>query len=190
MADSYDTTLTGRVRAKVVWDFQNDLEIGLTRDYDDVTYAWTVADGQGDDQCEKLWYARRTVTLATPTDDLDLSGVLEDPFGQSVVFTKIKVIYIENKGVGDGEDPETFTATSGEDLLVGGAGAVGNAIATILDGNQDAQIRLRAGGILLLGAPLDGYTVVGGSEDVLRIEHDGSAASGDDITYDIVIKGY
>jgi len=94
---------------------------------------------------------------------------------------------IINRGEPDGAGD--WAETAGQDLLVGGAGAGGDAIGSFVDGDQDAKIRVRSGGTLLLVAPNDGYVVLPGSQDVLQVDHDGSSASGGDIEYDIVLAG-
>ncbi len=152
----------------------------------DINKVLTITTGTGDNQAQKVYYERRTVTIASPTDDLDLAGGLTDWFGNTLTFKNVKGLIILNLGVGDDDDQ---TPTDGQDLLVGGAGAASNAWGVPFDGDQDAKLRVRSGGWLPLPAPMDGYSVQAGEQDTLRIEHAGSGASGGDIVYDILVWG-
>lgn len=131
--------------------------------------------GIGDNQVEEIHRSRRTVSLSSPIDDIDLYGVLNNPFCQPADFAYIKSIEIYNR-----------SEIAGENLTVGGAGGASNAWSPMFDGDQDSVESVRARGMSILTAPLDGLIVRDGSDDILRVEHDGSAG---DITYDIVIIG-
>jgi len=96
---------------------------------------------------------------------------------------------IVNEGVVDGVTDTSATATAGEDLKVGGAGAAGQAWGAPFDGNQDAEIVVRSGGLLFLFSPMDIWSISPGVQDILKIVHAGSAASGGDISYLIGIAG-
>lgn len=174
-------------RAKVRWTYEDAGDISTPADDDSLTVLTELTHGAGDGQVNRMYRARRTVTLATGTDLLDLSGSLLGQFGNTVILVELKVLLIVNRGEPDGAG--SWTETPGQDLLIGGAGAGNNAIAAFFNGDQDAKLTLRSGGILLLTAPNDGYTVLPGSQDVLQIDHDGSEASGGDIEYDIVLAG-
>lgn len=140
--------------------------------------------GTGSGQNNKIYRARRTLTVATGTDDLDLTnGSLKDPFGTALVFTAVKFVAIANIGK-EGTDG-SFSITDGEDLLVGGAGAAADAWSAPFNGDQDAVIVLDSGDSLFLSKNLTGFTVSAGTSDVLRIAHSGT----DDITYDIALIG-
>ena len=131
------------------------------------------SDGIGPNQTNIMYRARRTVTLSTTTDDIDLAGVLIDIFGNIISFTHVKEIVILNTA-----------NVSGEDLLVGGAAA--NAWTQPFNTSATAKDDLWASGIWVRSAPLSGIAVTAGSSDTLRITHNGSVG---DIDYDIVIKG-
>lgn len=187
------TALTGRMLLQLAWDFQNNDGVAITKEDDSHRYAEDFADGTGDDQVNQMWRDRREVTAATGTDDIDLAGTLTNQFGQTVTFSAIKAILIRSRGLpaagNDGSSTDTWTETDGQDLLVGGAGSAGNAWASLFDGNQDAKVRVRSGGFIVAYAPNDAYSVVAGTNDILRVAWDGNLASGDDIEYDIVILG-
>jgi hypothetical protein len=55
----------------------------------------------------------------------------------------------------------------------------------LFDGDGDSRVKVKAGGAIHLIAPLTGYTVTGGSADIIIIENIGSGS----ITYDLIVKG-
>ncbi len=167
-------TLTGNLNITTSWSYQKSDDISTTKDVKQLKILEQVwSDGIGENQINFKYHARRTVTLATTTDDIDLAGVLEDVFGDAITFLHVKEIIILN-----------LAAVSGEDLLIGGAAA--NAWNQPFNGSATAQDDCWAGGIWVRSAPLSGIIVTAGSSDTLRVTHNGSV---DDIDYDIVIKG-
>lgn len=182
----------GTFQARLDWSYPNTSEVGDagTSQYKDFLrlLGEFTSSGTGNNQCNRMFLDRRTLSLATTTDDLDLAGGLTDHYGNTLTFKGVKILLIHNRGVVTGDsDDDTATPTDGEDILIGGAG--GNAWGSLFNGDQDAQLLLRSDGKLGLCVPRDGYSVSPGTEDILRIEHAGSAASGGDISYDIVIAG-
>lgn len=139
------------------------------------TFTWPFSNGTGAHQIKEVFFDRRTSTLASPTDDIDLSGVLKNAFNQTISFTLIRELIIINRA-----------ERSGENLLVGGAGIAANAWSAPFEGDQYARWMLKAGGIKVLVDPLVGFAVTAGASDTLRIQHDGVLG---DIEYDIIIKG-
>lgn len=167
-------TLTGDLNVTTAWAYQNAEDLSSVKD----TKALKIleqkwSDGTGPNQINIMYRARRTVTLATTTDDIDLAGVLTDAFGDTINFTHIKEIVILN-----------LATVSGEDLLIGGAAA--NAWSQPFNGSATAKDDCWASGIWVRTAPLSGIPVTAGSSDTLRVTHNGSVG---DIDYDIVIKG-
>jgi len=167
-------TLTGNLDITTRWAYQNAEDLSSPKDSEQLKIlkqVWTA--GTGANQIDVMFRDRRTVTLSTTTDDLDLAGVLLDVFGNTITFTSIKEIVILNRAT-----------VSGEDLLIGAAAA--NAWSQPFNGSTTAQDDCFASGVWVRSAPLSGILVTAGSSDTLRITHNGSA---DDIEYDIVIKG-
>lgn len=167
-------TLTGNLDITTRWAYKNDDVISPVKDTQALkilAQVWT--NGTGPNQTNFMYRARRTVTLATTTDDIDLAGVLTDVFGDTINFAHIKEIVILNRAT-----------VSGEDLLIGGAAA--NPWNQPFNGSGTAKDDCWASGIWVRSAPLSGIPVTAGSSDTLRVTHNGSA---DDIDYDIVIKG-
>jgi len=181
-------SLTLRTWHQVYWKYEETSD-EISDPVDETTFRLLTqfTSGTGSNQVNRMYRARRTVTLNSTTEQLDLSGSLLDKFGDSVLMMEIKVLLIINRGAPDGSGG--WTTTAGQDILVGGAGVASLAWGAPFNGDQNAKLRVRSGGALLLVAPVDGYRVDPGVQDVLQIEHDGSAASGGDIEYDIVIAG-
>ena len=168
-------TLALNIKAALNWSFQEQLDLATVSNVSKLEYAQALADGVGSDQADKLWHDQRTVS-GSGSEDLDLTSLSQTIFGNALTisFAKIKALLIVN------------TATvAGEDLLIGGAGSGGNAWAGPLDGDQDAKIHVPADSALLLVNKKGGWSVTGGSQDVLRIAN----ASAQDVTYKIAVIG-
>lgn len=176
------TSLSSVTKLKLTWDFQNTLDLVTVADKSSYTESQALSNGTGDDQANDMWHDRRTVTAASPNDDLDLAGVLANVFGETLTFTTIRQLLVVNKGVPNA-DHDAWTPTTGEDLVIGDAPS--NPIAALFDGDTDGKILLPSGGMFLATAPIDGWAVTPGSADTLRVAHSGSS----DIDYDIIIIG-
>lgn len=173
---------------KMTTDWRNTLsgiELSNPKDVARREYEKALTDGSGDDNVDIIWHDRRLVTAATPTDDIDIYGGITDVFGNTLSFSAVKKLLIINLGLPSGADLEiaTFTASDGEDILVGAAAS--NPWTAPFNGDGSAQATVGPDGPLLLMSPKSGYAVAAASSDVLRITHDGT----DDIAYDIIIEG-
>lgn len=134
------------------------------------TYERTIdlANGTGADQANQVFSDTRTLSSGA-NEELDLSGVLTNAVGESVTFTKVKLILIRNKGT--------------THLSVGGAASNGF---VSLFGDATDIINVRAGGVFLLTAPdATGLAAAGGTADKFKILNSAGAS----IDYDIVIVG-
>lgn len=167
-------TLTSSTTIASGWSYKNTDDMGQeTKDANAATYRIDMTSGIGSEQVNFLYKERRHVTAASANDDLDFSGSLRDVFGNTILATQIKELTIRHLGT-----------KSGPDIIVGAA--VTNPITSLFDGSATAVVKVKAGGVLSLVAPLNGYAVVAGSADTLRIAYDG--ASGD-AEYEIIVKG-
>jgi len=187
------TTLSGRLNLKLDWVYQDISDpIWPAKDNNYLKEVIAFANGNSANQATGMYRDRRTLTAATGTDQLDLAGGITDKFGNTLTFAQINVLIIRNLGLAasgnDGSSSDSWTEAAGQDLLVFGAGAGANGWEGPLN-DQDATLRVRSGGILPLFAPVDGYRVIAGSRDTLQILWAGSAASGGDIEYDIIVLG-
>ena len=174
------TSLTGRVEVKINWDYRFTPEF----DAGDSPPIWVKTmlsrldfEVSGDDtgQVDRLFAQRRTVTSSTTTDDLDLSGTLLDIYGKTLDLEAVKLVAIFNQGTLDGDN-----------LLIGGAGAGNNAWGAPWGGDQDSQSICCPGVPYMWGNKFTGILLTPGSQDTLRITHDGISA---EIDYDIVVMG-
>lgn len=137
------------------------------------TYGTTFADGTGAGKANLIWWAERTL-LASANEDLDLAGVLVDPFGQALTFTTIKALAVSAK------------ATNVNNVVLGGAAA--NALAGLFGATTHKAI-VRPGATLVWiagAADATGYAVVADTGDQLRVANSGAGTS---VVYDIVILG-
>lgn len=131
-----------------------------------------LTDGTAANQADKVWSDTRTLAAST-SEDLDLSGVLTGPFGNTVSFAKVKSIYV--------------SAASGNTNNV----VVGGASATQFVGPFGAAthtIAVPPGGVFLIAGPaLAGIGAVSnGATDLLKIANSGAGTS---VTYTIKITG-
>ena len=126
--------------------------------------------GVGPGQANLVFSDRRTI-VASGTDDLDLAGGLQDPFGAPLNFAKIKAILVVAAG------------DNVNDVLIGGAAANG------FNGPFQAGTHKQAiapGGVLMISAPKDGWPVTAATGDLLRLANSGAGSA---VTYDIVLIG-
>ena len=111
-------TLAVNARARMEWTYEDTLDLSTTRDDDQLNFLKQLTSGTGSGQVNRKWDDRRRLSQSSGTDLLDLAGGLTDRFGNTLTFTKIKLLFIVNKGVRSGS---TYVETAGQDLLVGGA---------------------------------------------------------------------
>lgn len=133
---------------------------------------YNFANGVVDGQADLLWTDRRTIN-ASSNDDLDLVGTsLQDAFGQTVSFARVKGIFVV-------ADP-----TNINDVVIG------NAAATQFVGPFGAAahtIKVQPGQFFAIcAAGATAWPAVGGASDLLRIANGGAGTS---VTYDIAILG-
>lgn len=122
---------------------------------------------------QELYRETRTVTPSTTADDIDLTSLTTFD-GTSISLATIKELYIFNR-----------STNPGNDIIVGDAAS--NPWSAPWDGDTDGKNTVRACGMLLITAPLDGLAVSGTSK-VLRVTWD-AGTNAEDIEYDIVLKG-
>lgn len=137
-------------------------------------YRFPLSNGNGANQAEWVYRSKRTLTASTTTDDLDLFAVLTDVLNLDVRAATIRAISVVN-----------LAEDSGEKLLVGGAGAGGNAWGAPFNNDQDAEVVVGPNSPFLHCDLVDGFVVTPSTGDVLRILHDGVG----DIEYEIILIG-
>lgn len=175
------TSLSASLKAEINWYFQNPVSLSTTKDPSRIQTSISYSNGTGSNQINEMWHDRRTLSPATPTDDLDLRGILTNVFGETITLDFLKGIFIFNKGLEGGDG--SFTPSAGENLVIGGGS---NPISSIFNYHESGRLTIPAGGRFFIDAPLDGFETTGASSgDILRVSHDGT----NDITYDIVLFG-
>ncbi|MCH8992603.1 MAG: hypothetical protein IIA44_12770 [Acidobacteria bacterium] len=171
MADS----LSLDIKASLSWLFEDQLDLSAISDAAKLEYSEGFADGTSANQVDKLWHDERTLTSGFG-ENLDLTALTNVIFGSTVTitFVKVKAVLIIN-----------MSTTSGDDLLVGGAGFSADAWSPPFNGDQNAKVSVPAGSTLLLVNKIDGWAVTDGSDDKLRVEN----TSGNSVNYRIAIVG-
>ncbi len=158
------TTLTiNNFKASLGFSYINSTTYGTNAEANGVfSYSESLTNGTGAAKAQKL-YASQITIAGGATTSIDLSGSLTDQFGNALVFTKVKIIYIQL------DDSVTPQASS---ISVGGNAA---AVAACF-GNANDKVVILAGGIFLLGNnSANGYAVTATTADILDITNlDGS----------------
>lgn len=133
----------------------------------------TLTDGTGTDKADQSWHDRRTIA-ASGFDAIYLYGVIGDAFGDTVNFTRIKMLMISLAG----------KAESGYELYIGGHARQWDTWQTT--GSAGGKEKIQGGGVLTKWQPGSvAFPVMYQTDDVIRIENAGANA----MAYDIVILG-
>ena len=135
-----------------------------------LAFTKALTSGTGANQADLIFADTRTVN-ASSSEDLDLAGVLTDPFGATITMAEVVAILI--------------TAASGNTNDV----VIGDATAPVpLFGGTNPTISIGPGGVFMAATPDAGglFTVGAGSTDDLKIAN---SSSGSSVTYSIVVIG-
>ena len=159
-------TLTTRLDLKAYIEFVNTVGLGTIKLEPPGDWTQRLADGDGDNEADVAYMNQRT--LNTTSETLDLTGGLDDAFGDAITFASIKLMMLMNNAEATGN------------LTVGGAAS--NPWAAWAADTSD-KIVIPPQGILTLLTPLSGWTVTDASADQLKIE------TSADMTYDIILVG-
>lgn len=165
------TTFSGTLKISISGTLQKSQNLGdpVTKP---VVFSKTVNfdNGTGDQQANMAFMNSATIS-GSGSADLDLAGGLTDAFGDTITFTKIKMILI------------TADEDNGDTLSIGGdASAAFDAI--VADGSDELICR-PDGAILLLAPNADGYAVTATTADILEITNSDS----ENAVYNIIIIG-
>ena len=125
--------------------------------------------GTGNGQVSKEFSDTRVVS-ASSSESLDLAGSLTDALGNTVSFSTIKAIAIKADAANVGN--LTIGAT--------GSNAFQGPFADATDG-----LVLKPGGFFVIAVPNTGWTVTGGTGDLLKVAN----AGGSDASYSIALLG-
>jgi hypothetical protein len=132
---------------------------------------WTFTSGAGANKVQQIWTDSRTLTAST-SEELDLAGVLKNYAGETVTFTKIKLIYI------------VANSANASTLTVGGAAS--NTFINWVSDSSDSIVIRPDGAVLLMAPDATGYGVTASTGDLLKILNNSGSASA---TYSIMILG-
>lgn len=174
------TDLTAAISAAIHLEIAKVDGTGVSQDTLDIGRAISLLFGNGAGKADQVWYDRREIAISGD-DDLDLSGVLKNAFGESIAFGTIRAILVINQSdVVWG----THTVATTASIKVGGFGA--NAFLGPFDANSDF-VWLTVGNIFLITeSSVSGWTVINATEDILRITNSSGSAKA---LYDIVLIG-
>ena len=129
------------------------------------------ADGTGLNQQDIIWPSFDRTLAASASEELDLSGALTNEQGLTVVFVKVKGLWVRNKNT-----------TAGDTLVVGGS-----TNAFLLFDDATDKTTIGPGGLRLFHEPsLAGLAVTDGTGDKLKFEETGAANT---CTFDVCIWG-
>jgi len=164
---SLTTKISAHINARLIGTSDH----GEPKDELSNLYNKEMATGTGSGLADKVFSDQRTLA-ASATESLDLAGgSLFDSLGAALTFVKVKAILIK-AAVGNIND-----------VLVGGAAS--NAFAGPFADASDI-IGIKPGGVLLVAAPVAGWTVTAGTGDLLKIANSAGTTG---VTYDITIIG-
>lgn len=172
-------SLTTNFNFRAIWDYKNQPDSTLATDSPSISDSNTfsildsLANGSGAaDLANLLWHDIRTLA-ASANEEFDLYGVLEDSFGDTLSFSKIRMIIIHNRNA----------STNDAVLNVGGAT---NAFSSWA-GDATDIIKVAASGAMILWNPsAAGYAVTDSTADKLKIENTSGSLS---IEYQIALIG-
>lgn len=127
--------------------------------------------GTGSGECNWLYYASRSVG-ATTADNFDLAGSLTDAFGTTITATKLKVLVV------------AIDSPDGTKKLRVGPRGVANA-AQLCFGGTGATDYIEVFDWLVLQELVAGWTITGGSADIVGVYNSGAGS----VTYSILMAG-
>ena len=170
-----NTDLTGSVKITCNPNLKKALDLSTAQDIISANgnISWALAFGTAADKADDVWHDQRTLAVGA-TEDLDVSGDMENAFGDLFTPLRIKAIFIKT------------SVGSTANLLMGGAAA--NQFSTMFgDATDVLVVRGAGGGIMLMAPDATGYVVTPATGDILKMTHDGSTT--DDLVYDIILIG-
>jgi hypothetical protein len=130
-----------------------------------------LADGTDANEANRIYHATRTLA-ASANEDLDLSGVLLDPLGDTLTFARVKALIV------------SAAAANTNNVIVGGAGT--NTFINWVSDATDKIIVRPSGVFCVIASDITAYVVTAGTGDLLRVANSGAGSS---VTYDITIIG-
>lgn len=146
----------------------NALDLSTAQDPILLSLLSTLSNGTGSAQASAQWSDTRTIT-ASSSENLDLAGSLTNAFGQTLTFTKVKLIFIRAASANSNNVQFSRGSSNGVPLFLAAS-----------DG-----VSLQPGAWFAWFDPT-GITVTAGTGDIFTVANSGAGSS---VSYDIVIVG-
>ena len=154
------------------------LDLSTPKDVLALLHEFSWADGTGANQADLAWWDRRTVNSAS-NDDIDLSGVVTDGFGDTIALARVRFLAILNRHA-------SLTITAGPASSNGWSTWINGTTPTVnIPPATTVNSVVRPGTFVLVAPDATGYAVTAGTGDILRIAN----AGGSNVDYDIVVLG-
>ncbi len=165
-------TLSSEIKVSLGWLHQDVPDVSTIIDGARLEYHVALPDGAGADEADRIWHDERTLA-AGDSEELDLSALPMMLFGDSlsVAMAKVKALLLIN-----------LATDAGDGLLIGDA--TSHAWQGPLAAAGD-KLLVPADSCLLLVNKKNGWTVLAGSADRLKIANAGA----NEISYKIAIVG-
>ncbi len=165
------TSITGSTTLNIAANYLSAGDLSTAKDPLSVKKTFTFTNGEGADKAEVVFHDTRTLA-SSATEDLDLYGSLTDAFGNTMNFSKIKMIHV--------------SAATGNTNNVEVGGAASNQFLGIYKDASDISV-LRPGAWLAWCVPdATGMTVTSGTADLFKVANSGAGSS---VSYNIVVIG-
>lgn len=170
------TTLTvNALRQTISWTLEDAQTFGNSSNSNSFSYSKTLAAGTGAGAANKIYVVQNDTGIASSSSvTLDLQS-LTDMFDDSISFTKIRAIYLENA-----------STSSGADLVVGAAAATQWGSATAFISATDATVLIPSGASLMAICTNTAGWAVGASTKSLKLANASTTAT---LPYKLVIVG-
>ena len=162
------TIVTARVKCSVVAKWSKELGLGDVEATPSSLFSLQLANGAGANKVEQVLTASGTIT-ASGSVNIDLAGVVTDPGGDVITFTKVKVLQVKNltEGAGDGIE-------------------VGGTFDTYYKAGGDEVVVMPGGVHLGVNPTSDGWAVVADTGDVITLTNPDSV---NDQDYEVIVLG-
>jgi hypothetical protein len=166
------TTLSTTARVSLGWNFTNTTSFGAdTGNSGSFDFSDVLTNGTATDQADRLYLTKATIAGGSNVE-IDLAGELEDVFGNTITFARVKSMYVE-----------LTTDTTSTSIEVGGAAS--NAFVGPF-GADDNTIEVKNGGVFFYFFPGQGHAVTAGTGDLLLLTNNDSTNTA---TYRLGIVG-
>lgn len=149
-------SVSTRISASIATTQSSTLDLGTASYSPTITYAQSLTNGTGNSQFQ-IVYADSGTLAASDSVLVDLAGAIPDAFGTTIACATGKAIMV------------TAKSTNVNDVLVGGA----TVKQTQFLGDTTDVVPVGPGGVFLLARPATGWTVTGGSRDIMRLKNSG-----------------